>query len=592
MIITNLTNWTYKEELEGLLFFAQRFLELSYDKTDYSEKRLPTLPLDIINECLQYIKLEESGLFNVSDAELGLLFTELVNCIKENKTAKKILGDKKEYYLSKIKLDNDRKTIKNILIVIGMKFKNKEYFNLLQDDLKECIVNYKKKDNLYETTTALYQYLLFRGYQKATIYYLTNTFFFDRLGKKKITKINDIERFLSLFNMKIEKFDVVFSASKLFRLIEDSCKKFKIEIDLNKESLSYDNIENYFYKNKKDKKLFITCKDIRAVDYQHAMRKAKEKISLLLGLFVVFSHRNKPWISDYCLVYKHDKCNVVKINKQGNAMHSLGENDYSYTKEMFPIFISRFGLESESFQRFNRCIELHSLALDTDELASQIVNLWICLETLLITNKTNSHIKKVIENVCLINFSYAIRNRLTSLVDLLKKWNKEEFEKIKEKIKITDDNEAIAALVGVEKFKDITSDLLSKLNEQPLLRYKIFLMIKEIQTKGGIKKFLEKETEKCKRDINRVYRARNKIVHLGNLDGHNDYLVETIHHYLDLVLYAIIERRVKFNDILTIDNLIQEMQINVECHKNFLSGNNNEKLNEGNFISLIFGPDN
>ncbi len=39
MIITNLKTWTYEDSMEGLLFFAQRILELSYDKTDFSEKR-------------------------------------------------------------------------------------------------------------------------------------------------------------------------------------------------------------------------------------------------------------------------------------------------------------------------------------------------------------------------------------------------------------------------------------------------------------------------------------------------------------------------------------------------------------------------
>lgn len=322
------------------------------------------------------------------------------------------------------------------------------------------------------------------------------------------------------------------------------------------------------------------------------MRKAKERVSLLLGLFVVFSHRNRPWVSDYCLVYKHDKHNVVNISKQGNAMHSLGEQEFSYTKEIFPIFISQFGLQTESFQRFNRCVELHSHALDTDEVASQIVNLWICLETLLITNKTNSHIGRVVDTVSLINSFYAVRKRVSSLTDLLIKWNKEEFENAKDKIGISDNEKATAALVGVEEFKPIAVELLDLMVEQPLLRYKFFLLVRDMQTKAGVKKFLEKEAIRCKRDINRAYRSRNKIVHQGNVSDHEDYLVETIHHYLDLMLFAIIERKVSFNDIRTIDNLIQEMRINVECHNSFLSGDQKSKITKEEFVNILFGPQN
>ncbi|WP_185377945.1 HEPN domain-containing protein [Aeromonas enteropelogenes] len=592
MIITNLNTWTYEESMEGLLFFAQRILELSYDKTDFSEKRVSVSALDIVNECLEYINLEERGLFNVSNLELGSLFAELKDAIRSSKTIKGVLGDKLEYYLSKLNVDTDKKVTKNVLEILRMKLRSGDYYSLLKRDLKDCIVNFRKKDELHNITTSFYQFLLSYGYQKGTIYYLTNKHFFDRTGVNEIVSINDLDGFTSLFDLEKKNFEVVFTASNLFLEIKDSCKKFKLELNEEKEPLYNDALESKFYRNLKKKKLFISCKDIRAVDYQHAMRKAKERVSLLLGLFVVFSHRNRPWVSDYCLVYKHDKHNVVHISKQGNAMHSLGEQELSYTKEIFPIFISQFGLQTESFQRFNRCVELHSHALDTDEVASQIVNLWICLETLLITNKTNSHIGRVVDTVSLINSFYAVRKRVSSLTDLLIKWNKEEFENAKNKIGISDNEKATAALVGVEEFKPIAVELLDLMVDQPLLRYKFFLLVRDMQTKSGVKKFLEKEDVRCKRDINRAYRSRNKIVHQGNISDHEDYLVETIHHYLDLMLFAIIERKVSFNDIRTIDNLIQEMRINVECHNSFLSGNQKNKITKEEFVNILFGPQN
>ncbi len=60
---------------------------------------------------------------------------------------------------------------------------------------------------------------------------------------------------------------------------------------------------------------------------------------------------------------------------------------FSYAKDIFPIFLRNFSLESDSFNRFNRGVELHALSLETSEFASQILNFWICLEALLITEK-------------------------------------------------------------------------------------------------------------------------------------------------------------------------------------------------------------
>lgn len=237
MIITNLNTWTYEESMEGLLFFAQRTLELSYDKTDFSEKRVSVSALDIVNECLEYINLEERGLFNVSNLELGSLFAELIDAIRSSKTIKGVLGDKLEYYLSKLNVDTDKKVTKNVLEILRMKLRSGDYYSLLKRDLKDCIVNFRKKDELHNITTSFYQFLLSYGYQKGTIYYLTNKHFFDRSGVNKIDSINDIDGFISLFDLEKKNFEVVFTASNLFLEIKDSCKKFKLELNEEREPL-------------------------------------------------------------------------------------------------------------------------------------------------------------------------------------------------------------------------------------------------------------------------------------------------------------------------------------------------------------------
>ncbi len=58
------------------------------------------------------------------------------------------------------------------------------------------------------------------------------------------------------------------------------------------------------------------------------------------------------------------------------------------------------------------------------------------------------------------------------------------------KIGISDNEMATAALVGVEEFKPFAVELLDLMNEQPLLRYKFFLLVRDMQTRAGIKKNL------------------------------------------------------------------------------------------------------
>ncbi|MCK8077026.1 HEPN domain-containing protein [Vibrio sp. 1CM2L] len=591
MIITNLATWAYKPELEGLLFFSQRLLELSYDRSDYVEKNIKVPLKDIITECLEYIELQEKGLHITSDTELNMLYDEIRENIRTDSVVKKLLNEKAEVYLSKLNASNDNKELKNILELIKFKIPSQRYLNEVVEQLKEAISTPKQKKKIQNLTDKLYEFLVSYGYQKGTIYFLTNRHFFDKSGINKVSSLEDLAAFLEYFDLEYKEFEVIFTASKIYNEISEACKNLNLKIFSTKEHVYNEILENKFFRNPRDKKVFLSCANVEAVDYQHAMRVAASRVGMLSDLLVVFSHRTKPWFSDYCLVYNHSKNHVVNISKQTNMMSSLSEADFAHTKDIFPVFLSNFGLEQDSFKRFIRSVELHAHALENDETASQILNLWICLEALLITGKTKSHISTVIESISLIYSFYAVRHRVCALKDIFLKWNEIEFRAVMGNLGIIDEEEAMAALLSVKQYEKIAVDLLSKLDEQPLIRFKFINLVNILQTRKGISNLIEEEKSKCEKDLRRVYRTRNKIVHQGDINGHKDYLVEMAHFYLDLVLFSIIERKVSFDDISSIDNLIQEMRINIECHKSYLKEKNKtDELVPTDFKNVLFGP--
>ncbi|MBV7298378.1 HEPN domain-containing protein [Enterovibrio paralichthyis] len=592
MIITNIATWEYKQDLEGLLFFSQRMLELSYDKSDFNEKNVSVSITDIINECLQYLELEEKGVYEVSNTELDSLLEEIIERVRDDVVIKNMLGDKIEYYLNSLKSGKDRKSLKNILEIIDLKINPMIYFEKIKDEVKKYVNDYKRKDDLVKTTTMFFNFLVSYGYQKGTIYFLVNKHFFDKSGVNKVKDINSLDDFYKFFDLEYKNFEVVFSASKIYSNISDSCEKVGLKVVDIKKPIYGKNFERKFYKDS-DRKVYIVCEDVKALDYQHAMKVAEERVSLISDLFVVFYHNKKPWFSDYCLVYKHDKEHVVSLHKSSNIMTSLSENDLGYVEKIFPVFLTNFGLTSDSFNRFHRGVELHAHALETDEVASQILNLWICLEAVLITEKSKSHIATVASSVELIVSAYIIRKKISSLKKNIIQWDKEKFELAKSKLpeNVQSDNDlVVAALVGVVDFKNIAGELLAEMNEQPLLRYKFMKLVREFQTRKSIEEVIDYYKVQCQRDIRRVYRSRNKIVHQGNINDHNDYIAEMAHYYLDMVFFAIIERKISFNDINSIDNLIQEMKITVECHKSYLKNNKSEKLKVIDFKNVLFGP--
>lgn len=593
MIITNTKTWKYDQSLESLLFFSQRLIELAYDKSDFKEKNTIVDTKDLVGEILDLIEYQKDVKEDISTKELEILLLELKDRVYKDEVIKLILGDKIDIYLSKLSVGCDKNILVNTLEVLKLKLNPYEYYKKSKELLTHLIDSNKNRDRLFNAVTRFYEFLIWFGYQKGTIYFLTNRYFFDKSGSKKITSTSDIEGFFDLFDLKKKEFEVAFVASKIFNEIKGSCKSFGLSVIETREHIYDEKLESKFFNNGYRKKVYLICKKIKAVDYQHAMKVAEKRISLVSDLFVVFHHKHKPWHSDYCLVYKHDKKDVIKLSKPSNIMSNKNEDDFAYAKEIFPIFLKRFNLEVESFNRFKRGVELHSLSLETDEVASQILNFWICLETLLITNKGKTHIAAVTESIGLIVRHYALRERIENLTSCIKLWD----DKFKDKIKSPvppeldnlDSNHFIAALVSVRKYKSLAGELLVSMEHQPLLRFKFMQCVDTMQNSKEITKILEKNKTQCERDIRRVYRSRNKIVHQGNISDHNEYIAEMAHYYLDLVLFSIIERKISFDDIRSIDNLMNELKISKERHEQYLKDSGDANFTEDNFINVIYG---
>lgn len=589
----SLTHWTLNENTENLLFFAQRLLELSYNKSDFKEKNLKISTLDLIDELLNLLEFQTDKGEDGITHDFEILLSELSDSVKTDDVIKKILGDKKEIYLASLVKGMDIKILKNTLEVLKLKINPDKYYEETQEIIKTLISNNKNKDKLYQATTRLFEFLTWYGYQQGTIYHLLNIHFFDKTGTKTITSPSDINDFFNFFDLEEKEFEVVFVASKLYEEIKDSCERLGLFVYNTRPHIYNPNLENKFYSNNKNNKSFIVLKEVRAVDYLHAMKVAEKRVSLVSDLFVVFHHTRKPWYSNYCLVYKHDKRNVVSLNKPGNIMASKNGDDFSYAKDIFPIFLRNFSLESDSFNRFNRGVELHALSLETSEFASQILNFWICLEALLITEKGKTHISAVIDVIELIVNRYCFREKLNGLATCIKHWDKDYRVKLEDSIpqhlKELDDEEFIAALSCVEEYKEYASLLLQRMTNAPLLRFKFMLIVKNMQDQNNLKKTLTHEIVRATRDVRRIYRARNKIVHQGNINEHNEFIAEMAHYYLDLVLFCIIERKIYFNDIRSIDNLVNELRISKQCHEKYLRECSDRKLTPSNYIGVLFG---
>ncbi|MEC7548043.1 MAG: hypothetical protein VYB48_14040 [Pseudomonadota bacterium] len=592
MLFEKPNNWSDEKELEGLLFYVQRLQELSYDQSDFIEKAVGTPARKIVKEYLEVLKIEEEGVVKGLENELEVLRAELKEKLSTDTVAKSLLGNKRERYLAALESES-HKDVKSTLQLISLKLSSEKYWSLLKLSVIDLLSTPKEKDKILNIANLTFEFLTMYGYEKGTIYHFVNSVFYDKERKTKINSISDVNIFLEKYDLKTREYDVYFVCSNLFQDISESCESFDIEILNEKEPEYNEPLEKAFFKNSQGKKSFIKCKKIKALDYLNAMRVAEEKASLISDLFVLFHHKSKPWFSRYCLVYNHKKEQVMKLSFSMNAMSKVNESDIEYAKEIFPVFLKNFSLGRDSFKRFTRGVELHALSLETTESSSQILNLWICLEALLITGK-GTHISSVEKSVKTIVSNYYFKERLTNLYDLLERWDKEKLKEAAESLPEAwqeDDDLVVLALVGLKEYENIATSLLKEMGFYPLLRYKFMKLVRDFQSPSSLEDIKQKIENKTVRDIRRIYRIRNKIVHQGVLDSRSGNIVEIAHYYLDTVMNVIIYNRIQHENINSIDNFLFEQNLFRAEHDSLMSDAKKSGLDSSNIQNVILGPD-
>lgn len=588
----NLTNWEYSEPLEGLLFFVQRVYELTTDTTDFFEKDIRLSAHEIVKEILDLVEIHQDIKLDSFESEISCLREELLQKLKVDEVSVALLGSKKDLYISTLNDTKNIEGIKQAMQVSLLRLSPKRYLKEAKERLLVAVEEFKKKDRIAHLCDRLFEVLLNGGHQKGTIQHLANVHFFDRSGKNKIDSCSCLEGFLDKFDLEKREYEIIFKGSRVFDEIKESCSRFNIQLTEKLDPIYGKSFESQFLKNKSGRFTYIKCTKVKAVDYLHAKKVAADKVALLSDLFVVFHHRKKPWFSDECLIYNHPKEHVIFSGKSLNPMAKGKTFDVKEVSGIFNVFIKHFGLEKDSFRRFNRTVEIHSQALDSNETSSQILSLWICLESLLVTGRKGSHLSSVEKPIVDITLNYHLKNRISNLADMLKACDTEAFEeacKSLEDYKPSEENQALCDLLSLIEHKDHATKLLDKLNGEPLIRYKFGFLVRIMQSPTNLTEYLSAITKRVSWDVQRIYRSRNKIVHRGDVNDHSDLLVETAHNYLDSVVMSIIGHRLIGSNINSVDNLIFEEQLVRADKQNTIEEIQKSGVNQNNIHALVFG---
>ncbi|ALS97556.1 hypothetical protein [Lacimicrobium alkaliphilum] len=535
-----LSKWELTQDLDGLVFFAQRMNELLFDFTLDSYKPSALNASFLCAEALSLISDIEEKI--IESGSLTHVLDELKWSIQNDKIAKSLLELDLNYYI----LDPDNSPLDDVrqrLEVLGKSLGPRRYFEACKDHLHKALLSQSKRDIDFLSRTICTS-LMNIGYSKAFLYNRVKTFFFHENDGKKITKLDQIEDFFSELDTKIHHFEALFLVDSLIKEVSDSVKAFNIEIS--------DEIPTEYEETAKLKGLlpeegedyeYVLIKQVRAFDRHSARSLAERKIDNLSDVFSLFHHEKQISWKREALVSQKCCTELVHLVQPTTGPMQKGF-DFKPQKASKALnkLISTLSLRDNSFQKFNRAADLHGISIGNDVVENQLVNLWTAIETLVPSHVSKSKIKAIVNFLMpflTIRYIHRILERYTS--DLYS-WDRKISKRVLNKVPNTSGKSlALKALylLAIDKNQDLRDELYKSFKDFHLLRFRTFNLCRILSSSEGIRNHLLTHETKVSWQLRRIYRTRNLIVHSGRTPRYTGSLIENGHDYLDQLMEGI-----------------------------------------------------
>jgi hypothetical protein len=469
MKFKSIRKWKYTPELEGLLLFAQRLDELLFDFTLDTYKPPALNSSFLCVEALQLITEIEAE--TIEKANLKHVLDELEWSLRQDEVAKELIDLEIHDYV--LRGEND--SLGNVKVRLELLFNcinPPRYLNKTYELIFDAITKNEKKRITYLATTMTTS-LLNMGYHQTYLYSkILDFFYYDHTVK--ISSIDDLHKLISQFTLEDKEYEVVFRVSKLIQEISDSCEAFNLKII---EALPDQYIEGIdkFPKNADD--VYLLKNKVTAYDPYSARESAERSLEKTKNLFVLFHHKKGIKWNEEALVFCKTTNKEFFLKRPIGAMKKGFDLKAEKAAKELNNFIKNFQLSSRSFEKFDRVVDFHGLAISNEIVENQLINLWTSLETIIPSHSGKNKITNIINSLVpflMLTYTKRLLQRLSS--DLIL-WNQNIVKGILRKIPDSKGLtliEKTALLVALPETKSLREELYSRFADYSLLRNRVF----------------------------------------------------------------------------------------------------------------------
>ncbi|HAL1190164.1 TPA: hypothetical protein H5P67_000379 [Escherichia coli] len=581
MKFRRLHNWNHIEQCTALIYFTELMEELLFDYTHSTYKPSIMNTPSLCIEAISTIDDIEKG--NISPAHISHVIDELTKNIKNDDIAISLLKNPLGSFLDQLKNNQlGNKNLKITLELLRVQLNVGNYESKLISELCSTITSEYNPNKIRKFTRLLITHLISKGLSQEYLMESLKKHFFQR--EREISSNEEIITFLENIPSETQEYSVYFNADKSFSYITPCLSQLEIEVVLE----TPENInETDFFDNHEQRTILV--KHVKALDPFTARRVAEKNLKLASTLLSLYHHKQEAsWSAENIVVSENGE--KINIRSSINPMHRCKDLVQEHASRRLEQFMNNFRMRKDSFNKFIRSVQLHSMALQTNAVENQLLNLWIAIESL-IPDESKKEEQSTIEHIVnsltpFLNLNY-IEDLVRNLIKDLQRWNHPRTMSLLRLIGDSDAAKSFVILVASQEHAPSINQFKIELSQFPLLKERFEYISNLISSTDTMYQALKNHAERINWQIRRIYRTRNLIVHTGKTPSKTNVLVEHAHIYLDAVINSLIKLSSHPVEILSVAQGFRNVEMKYKMYIQKLNKKNIE-LTPENIISFIF----
>lgn len=540
MLYRSLAKWDEPAKTPALIFFAQLLEEMLFEFSldTYKSSVMHTGLLCI--EALNTIREVEAG--TIKSPNVYHVTAELATNFERDSVAIALSPLPPASFMPALRNPKTpMRELRVVLELLAVQLSPKRYREKTEALILLAVTSNLDLNEIRRLARSYITTLIATGFSARYLHDQARDFF--HYGTGRLTSPQSIGEFFSLFPNDRTEYTIVFRVDPVFEHVAPAFEKVRLQIS--KTLPSELNLIDFpdVYRAGEDA-LYAVVSAIPARDPYSAREAAEHLLRLSSTLMTLFHHKEHPRWQPESVVLDLKSGLYRQISTPTNSMHKCADLLQSVASKRLQLFMNDFSLDEDSFQKFVRSAQLHALAVASDAIENQILNLWIALESL-IPSETKaddaSNIEHIVDSLIpFLNFGY-IERLVNNLVKDLLSWNQTVTRKALKGVPGSKFTDKLARVLVLPIYSTKSQMLEDSFKDFHLLRDRYFYFKTMLQSPQSVLLALDAHKQRLEWQIRRIYRARNIIVHSGETPSYTKAIIEHTHDYLDIVLSLLVK---------------------------------------------------